>query len=372
MHRMPECAAVPPWVKSRSFRRALVAGVLPLLLFCSIRGARAAETPDEALIREGIEHRKKSEDAAALDLFRKAYEMKNTPRAAAQMGLAEMALGRWVDAEAHLGEALVATNDPWVRKNRATLQSALDATGLQLGSLEVLGKPEGAEIVIERRVQGTLPLLKPIRVRAGEIRVEIRSAGYEPAIRTVQVAAHQLTRETVELLPSLPTAGAGDKAGGTVPVAPPSGTSATTVAAAGGPSASSSKDAVPARAGDATTLVERDQPRDRKRARTLRVVGIALAGAGVVSLTAGVIFGYKAKSAGDANSATGGMFSEARENDGRRYQTLQFVGYAVGGTLLAGGVVAWLLGNPRTADGGPAVSLNVFPGGAMAGWRGSF
>src|SRR5260221_6790394 len=122
--------------------------------------AQAADSAEEALIREGIEHRRRQEDAAALPLFQQAYELHHSPRSAAQVGLDEIALGRWIDADRHLEEALAAPSDPWIRKNRTILRQALDNVGRQLGELEILGSPEGAEISVEGEVRGTLPLAK--------------------------------------------------------------------------------------------------------------------------------------------------------------------------------------------------------------------
>ena len=55
------------------------------------------------LIRHGIELRKVHDDEGAAREFQKAYDQVHTPRAAGQLGLAEQALGRWEDAERHVG-----------------------------------------------------------------------------------------------------------------------------------------------------------------------------------------------------------------------------------------------------------------------------
>ena len=104
------------------------------------------------------------------------------------MGLAEMALGRWPEAEAHLHEALAASSDTWVSKNAGTLKKALANVRQHLGSLQVLGGPSGAEVVVEGEVRGTLPMEQPIPVRAGECRFDVRAPGFEPITRTVQSA----------------------------------------------------------------------------------------------------------------------------------------------------------------------------------------
>jgi hypothetical protein len=77
----------------------------------------AAESQEDLFIKQGIEGRRLDDDAGALELFTKAYELHHAPRALAQIGLARMALGLWVQAEADLEGALAATDDPWIRKN---------------------------------------------------------------------------------------------------------------------------------------------------------------------------------------------------------------------------------------------------------------
>ena len=87
--------------------------------------ARASEPTEDELIRQGVERRRHQDDDAALELFRRAYALHKSPTAAAQMGLAEMALGRWPEADAHLMEALAASSNTWVKKNMGTLNKAL-------------------------------------------------------------------------------------------------------------------------------------------------------------------------------------------------------------------------------------------------------
>ena len=156
------------------------------------------EAAADAAIRRGIDLRKLGRDQDALEEFRKAYAVAKTPRALAQIGLAEQALGRWVDAEADLDQAMANKTDPWIRKNGATLSGALDVIHRHLGSLEVIG-PEGAELRVDGRAVGTLPLAKPARVPIGNPTVELRKPGFFPVTRPVSIAVGELTRESMDL-----------------------------------------------------------------------------------------------------------------------------------------------------------------------------
>jgi hypothetical protein len=161
------------------------------------RTARA-ESPD-ALYRRGVELRRAGKDAEALEAFRKLNESEKSPRATAQMGLAEQALGLWVEAEAHVREALNATDDKWIKKNRATLTGALSVIEGRLGSVEIWGEPVGAEVLIDGKVVATLPMSAPVRVVVGDLPVTVRAPGYLARTTTVTVVAKQSSRERVVL-----------------------------------------------------------------------------------------------------------------------------------------------------------------------------
>jgi len=155
----------------------------------------------EDLIREGVALRREGEDDAALEKFESAYALHPTPRGKAQIGLAEAALGRWVIAEAHLEEALAAESDPWITQARPTLERTLQTVRQRLGSIEVLGGVPGAEVRLDGRPVGTLPLDAPIRVVAGTVTLVVDHPDHYPVERRVVVPRARLTRETVQLNP---------------------------------------------------------------------------------------------------------------------------------------------------------------------------
>jgi hypothetical protein len=324
-------------------RVALVATAVSRVLAAAPNAGAAADSSEDELIRKGVEARRRLDDAAALELFKQAYAMHHGARAVGQMGLAEIALGRWVDAEAHLQEAIAASGDTWIKKNAKTLEEALGRVRQEVGSLSILGSPEGAEVIIGGEVRGTLPLDKPLRVRAGDVRFELRAPGHETEARTVRVMAGQLTRETVTLAllaPATPPPSAGP--------APPVVTSA--------PPPRGDEGAPPATNGGAG----------------LRTTGLVLAGAGVVAAGVGLAFGLKARSAGQSDSAAP-TYDPGAASAGHRYQTLQFVGYGVGGALIAAGVTTFLIGRHRGQAGEPAPSVSFLPltggGVGLVGWR---
>jgi PEGA domain len=164
--------------------------------------ARAEDS--DALIKQGVELRRLKRDREALEQFRRAYDLESSPRAIAQMGLAEFALHRWVDAEAHVVRALAAGQDPWIVKYQPTLESARAKIAEHLGSLDVTGRPDGAELRIDGQPVGSLPLPAPLRVATGRIVVEVSASGYLPATRTVDVLIGQVSHEQIVLQTAAP------------------------------------------------------------------------------------------------------------------------------------------------------------------------
>src|SRR5262249_49377570 len=136
-----------------------------ILMAAGARPARAGDSAEaEALIRQGVELRSQKKDERALPLFEKAYQISRSPRAAGQLGLVEMALGYFVDAERYLGEAVSSPDHPWVAKNLPTLKAQLAAAKGQIGELFIVGEPAGAEVLVNGKSVGKLPLAAPIRL----------------------------------------------------------------------------------------------------------------------------------------------------------------------------------------------------------------
>jgi len=142
----------------------------------------------ESLIRQGVELRAHGKDERALPLFEKAYKTSRTPRTAGQLGLVELSVGYFVEAERYLGEALASPDHPWVAKNLAMLKQQLDSAKDKIGELAVSGTPYGAEVLVNGKPVGSLPLLSPVRLDKGRAEVQLRAPGYLPARDTVTIA----------------------------------------------------------------------------------------------------------------------------------------------------------------------------------------
>lgn len=193
----------------RRFVLPWVAGVvLATSLVCADAQADPAAEAD-ALIARGLDLREQGKDEEALGLFRQAQQKAPSPRARAQVALAEQALGMWVSAETDLSAATADKSDPWIAKNRGPLETALATIRKRLTSLEVRGA-ENADVYIDGHKLGSGA--GPYRVEAGRRTLEVRAQGYTPTSRAIDLPAGGTARENVSLVlapvvapPSKPT-----------------------------------------------------------------------------------------------------------------------------------------------------------------------
>lgn len=154
----------------------------------------------DAALDRGVDLREAGRDEDALAVFRDAWARWRSPRARAQMGMAEHALGRWVAAEEHLRESLAST-DPWVQRNREPLTGALAQVAAHVATLDVSGTPAGAEVEVNGVRVGALPLGASIRVAEGTVRLSLRAPGHRPDARQIELRGGAVARERIALSP---------------------------------------------------------------------------------------------------------------------------------------------------------------------------
>jgi hypothetical protein len=183
-----------------SWRAAAVAvAALATLLVASRAIAASASEEAEALIHQGVELRQQGKDERALPLFQKAYDLVQSPRTAGQLGLAEMAVGYWIESDQHLSEALQEPDHPWVAKSRRVLEDARTQVRKNIAEIVVAGSPAGASVTINHKPAGTLPLPGAVRVGRGRVDVEVSAPGYVTGTRSQAVGGGERQQITVSL-----------------------------------------------------------------------------------------------------------------------------------------------------------------------------
>jgi hypothetical protein len=186
---------------------AHVALALAALAALSARPARAMspeEARAEALIRQGVQLRAEDQTARALPIFQEAYRVARTPRTAAQLGLCELELRDYVDAERHLAEALATPQHPWIARNKRVLSRQLESARANIGELVLTVSPVGADVFIDKKALDPALLSGPIRLAKGEVEVEVRAPGYQSESETIAIAAGQRLARTFALVPQPP------------------------------------------------------------------------------------------------------------------------------------------------------------------------
>jgi hypothetical protein len=328
-----------------------------LLFAFALLGASAAQAQDRSpdqLIEAGVGARRAGNDEQALVLFTQAWEAGHAPRARAQMGLAEQALGKYVEAKLHLAEALAATGDAWITGRRAALEEALAAVSARLGQLDVRSEQAGARLRINGRDAGALPLAAPLWVMPGTIAVEVSAPGFASSARTLTVTAGQLSRERFELVATAVTA---------TPVRPPP-----PVEPDPHPRDDDSTPPEQLRA-DATPVdtTPVEEPAE-SGGSVLPVVGWITAGVGVVGVGLGVYFYTARESAASTynDNALCVYGDKTREErcgtfaaDARSAETMMTVSLIGGGVFLAGGLVLALVGGGSSDTAPPAEQARV-------------
>lgn len=171
-----------------------------LLLLVPKAGLAGDDRAADAMIARGLELRRQGKPDEALEMFQRAHALASSPRTLGQMGLVEGTLEHWTDAEDHLTAALGSPEDPWVRKNRANVQGALDMVKTHIGQLVFSGTP-GATVTVAGKLAGTLPNIQPVRVGAGTVLVTANASGSKQFVQSIAVQPGMQTAVTINLEP---------------------------------------------------------------------------------------------------------------------------------------------------------------------------
>jgi|GEM_PF-2714588 len=186
---------------------------LAVLLSGSTAFAQVGDSRVTVILRRGVELRQQGRDEAALQEFQRAYQLAQEPRVVAQVALAEQALGHWVDASNHIERALASHTDPWVQRNRTSLEQARQEIERHVGRLMVTGGVTGAEVFVDGERTAMLPMAA-VPVLAGLGTLEVRLDGFQTVRRPFQITAGSTTQVRVLLVASaLPTTHAEERPG---------------------------------------------------------------------------------------------------------------------------------------------------------------
>lgn len=313
----------------------------------------------EALIRQGVELRSQGKDERALPLFEKAYQLSRSPRTAGQLGLVEMALGYYVDAERYLAEAIASPDHPWVAKNLTTLKSQLQTAKGQIGELSISGEPMGAEVWVNGKQVGRLPLPAPVRLDKGRAEIQVRASGYITGSDTVAITGGKREERSIRLVKE--------------PVAAPVVTPAPTPVAAA-PAPAAVPPATPSTPPAAVTTATGGGGEQPSEGINLRPYAWGAAGGAVLGLALGVFKGMQASSkekefnehlgtdgVPDCNTTAPTPACKALQDSHDSARTLGIVGFVAGGVLAGASAALFVLSSSGEAKPATSTALACVP-----------
>jgi hypothetical protein len=191
--------APPP--RARAPRRHLAA-LLCCCLVASVPGASLAQETSslEALIQEGIRLRRDGDDEKALEVFRQAERLQpSSVRVLLHLATAAQAAGHWVEADTYIRRVFEYRDDPYYRRYQSDIAMVEQIIASRVGRFQVVGSPRGAEVRLNGRVVGHVPMDEPARLEAGSYQLEVVSDGHYALRRPQRIPSGVLTREVVEL-----------------------------------------------------------------------------------------------------------------------------------------------------------------------------
>lgn len=342
-------------------RRWATAGIVLLAVAfgASERPAWADPAEVESLIAQGNDLRRQGRDAQAVPLFKKAYDIDQTPRTAGQLGLVELAAGYPVEAADHIALALESPQHAWVAGHRRSLEKVLARAQAAIGEVAVSGSPVGAAVSVNGRSVGALPLPATVRVPDGRVVVSVTAPGYAALERVVQVRGKETQKVAIVLEKTAGRAGNLEEEARAVDPAS-AGTATATVSPAKAPQAQLSRTvsspAAPVTSGDPGSGDEPPAPTS-----ALRVTAWATAVAAVGGLGAGIGLQFASNAKADEFGTQGCsvMNEVVQPSDNKQCQPLwntrntektwSLVGYIGGGTLaVTSALLFWLSSSPAT------------------------
>ncbi|HEX4404874.1 MAG TPA: hypothetical protein VH560_08605 [Polyangia bacterium] len=298
--------------------------------------AVGAEDP-EGLIRQGTDLRKHGDDVRARGYFKRAYELAQTPRSAAQLGLVELALDEFYGSNQHLSEALD-SDDPWILSHKGVLEESRRKARAHLAVLAFPNAAIGTRVKVGEHSFVDVPPDGTLWVSPATTTVTVEERGQKPIVTELHVEAGE-TKTIARVVPPAPNPPAA--------LPPPSETPNEPVVAR------------PSSDADASKVV--------RPGRSLEIAGIAAGGAGVVGIVAGIVCHHVATTKLDA--IRGADAGHTYHDGDLNWQTYDRAGAGlmIGGAVLAvAGVGAFLwAAHESQAVGGARVdslAISASPG----------
>jgi hypothetical protein len=259
-----------------------------------------------------------------------------------------------------------------------TLKAQLATAKGQIGELFIIGEPNGAEVFVNGKSVGKLPLSGPVRLDKGRVDVQVRAAGYVSSSDTVTMVggkredrSYRLHREAVAVAPPPPPPPAAPPpAAMPVETKPPA--PAVAVASPPPPAPEPASTAAPASAQPSASITATPTPAASDHSNLRPVawgVGIGAGAAIILGAVEGIVAIKKRNEFNDhkgpdpndpfnpmqitdCNTQSPTAECKGIQDSWSRARTLSIVGFVAGAVLAGGAAVLWVMSSPKEHGGG--------------------
>lgn len=160
------------------------------------------QTTDAAhYYKEGVEAAKGAAWPEAYRSFLAAWSIKRHYQIAANLGRAELRLGKYRDAAEHLAYFLREASAVSPEERRMA-QAMLDEAQAHVGTLTILVNREGAEVLVDGIAAGTAPIRYELFIEPGRRTIEAKLEGFEGDRRALDIAPGSTRKLLLMLSPS--------------------------------------------------------------------------------------------------------------------------------------------------------------------------
>jgi hypothetical protein len=186
--------------------RALLLSLALAALPAALAGeARADEAPAKAAeasahFKRGVAFYKDKDFPPALVEFKRAYELAPNYLVLFNLGQTARELKDYAAALSAFDQYLRDGGAKISGARRKEVSAAIEELRTKVGKLKIAVNVDGAEIGIDDVAVGVAPLAAPIVVNAGRRKVSVRSSGYAPLVRVVDVPSTEETPVTLDLV----------------------------------------------------------------------------------------------------------------------------------------------------------------------------
>jgi hypothetical protein len=190
----------------KTARNALI-----VILLGNTTVTRVAHANDEQSRRQIYEQAREAIQSGrweeARSLFQELWNSRRTYDVALQLGQAEYNLKRYRDAAEHLAFGLMLLPPREKAATAERSQQLLNRCKQEVGAIDLRIKNKGADVLVDGQTVAESPLVTEIFVEPGMHSVSVQLGGHHPTSFTIQLAAGETQRRTVELKPLSATTG---------------------------------------------------------------------------------------------------------------------------------------------------------------------